>query len=187
MSGSYYQQNKEKIKARNKAYYWSNRDYVLERQKKYQANNAESYRARARKWEKNNPDRVKANKKRLRQGDNYKIWRKKYRDFRFATDINFKILERYRKRLWDALKGNNKSASTLNLLGCTVEFFKNYIEAKFVSGMSWDNYGEWHIDHIKPCASFDLSVDSEQIACFHYTNLQPLWAKDNISKGARLT
>ena len=63
-----------------------------------------------------------------------------------------------------------------------------YIEKLFVDGMSWDNYGPtgWHIDHIKPCASFDLTNQDEQRQCFHYTNLQPLWAADNIRKGAKM-
>lgn len=60
-----------------------------------------------------------------------------------------------------------------------------HLEAQFAEGMSWDNYGEWHVDHIKPCALFNLLLADEQEACFHYTNLQPLWGPDNCSKGAR--
>ena len=59
-----------------------------------------------------------------------------------------------------------------------------YLDAKFTDGMSWENHGEWHIDHILPCASFNLLIEDEQRKCFHYTNLQPLWAKDNLSKAA---
>jgi len=61
-----------------------------------------------------------------------------------------------------------------------------HLERQFKDGISWDNYGEWHIDHIRPCAKFDLSKPEEQRACFHYTNLQPLWEKENVSKGARI-
>ena len=61
----------------------------------------------------------------------------------------------------------------------------NPVMKKFVSGMSWENYGKWHIDHIKPCASFNLLEEDEQKKCFHYTNLQPLWAKDNLKKGGK--
>ena len=60
-----------------------------------------------------------------------------------------------------------------------------YLAAKFQEGMSWDNHGEWHIDHIKPCCKFNLLDDEEQRKCFHYTNLQPLWSKDNLSKGGK--
>ena len=64
-------------------------------------------------------------------------------------------------------------------------FVKKWIESQFVDGMSWDNHGEWHIDHIRPCASFDLTDPEQQKECFNYKNLQPLWAKDNLSKGDR--
>jgi len=69
----------------------------------------------------------------------------------------------------------------MKLVGCTIEFIKGYLEAQFEPNMSWDNYGEWHIDHILPCASFDLTLPEEQQKCFHYTNLQPLWATTEIA------
>jgi hypothetical protein len=91
----------------------------------------------------------------------------------------------------DVLKGINKTANSVKLLGCSVNFARKHIENLFVNGMNWTNWGngwngkgmqEWHIDHIKPCSSFDLSNPEEQKKCFHYTNLQPLWAKDNLEK-----
>ena len=81
-----------------------------------------------------------------------------------------------------AIKHNYKSASTKILIGCSIDFLKQHLESKFQQGMSWKNYGKWHIDHIRPCASFDLSQAREQKKCFHYKNLQPLWARDNILK-----
>jgi hypothetical protein len=98
-------------------------------------------------------------------------------------DNNFKILCNLRIRICNTLKRNTKSVSTLNLLGCSIEFLKKHLQSKFQSGMSFSNYGKWHIDHIRPCKSFDLSKVSEQRKCFNYTNLQPLWARDNLSKG----
>lgn len=83
-----------------------------------------------------------------------------------------------RKRLNKLLKFNGKS-HIVNL-GCSVEQLKKYLESKFQVGMTWDNYGKWHVDHIKPLSKFDIANYKE--AC-HYTNLQPLWAKDNIRKG----
>ena len=76
-----------------------------------------------------------------------------------------------------------KAASTLDLLGCSLPQFMAHIQSKFKEGMSWDNHPKWHIDHIRPCASFDLTKEEEQKQCFHYTNLQPLWAHENFSKG----
>lgn len=87
-----------------------------------------------------------------------------------------------RRRVHHALKGETKSESTLSLLGCSINYLKEYLESKFQQGMTWDNYGEWHIDHIKPCSAFDLSDPVQQKECFAYTNLQPLWAIDNLKK-----
>ena len=86
------------------------------------------------------------------------------------------------------LKGLCKSARTMALIGCTHEHLRAHISSQFKNGMSWENYGRagWHVDHIKPCASFDLSDPDQQKLCFHFSNLQPLWAVDNLSKGARL-
>ena len=105
---------------------------------------------------------------------------------RIRNDINYRIEKNLRKRLWDAIKGNNKSASTIKLLGCAVEYLKNHLESQFTEGMNWDNYGKWHIDHIIPCASFDFTDPFQQRECFHFSNLQPLWAEDNLKKGSNL-
>lgn len=98
----------------------------------------------------------------------------------------YRLQKALRRRLHHALQGVCKAAPTLELLGCTTEELRLHLEAQWAEGMSWDNYGThgWHIDHIKPCASFDLSDPAQQRTCFHYTNLQPLWARDNLAKGA---
>ena len=85
-------------------------------------------------------------------------------------------------------KNTKKCKKTLELTGCTLEFLYNYLESKFTKGMSWDNYGKfgWHIDHIIPCSSFDMSNPEEQKKCFHYTNLQPLWWLDNLKKSNKI-
>lgn len=107
--------------------------------------------------------------------------------FRLKSDVSFRLLQRLRNRIWDALKGRSKEKSLKCLLGCTLTELISHLEIRFEPGMSWENYGlhGWHIDHIRPCASFDLTDPEQQKACFHYTNLQPLWAKDNLRKGAR--
>jgi len=78
-----------------------------------------------------------------------------------------------------------KTGKTLELTGCSKEELITHLQSKFTEGMTWDNYGEWHIDHILPCVSFNLEDPEEQKKCFHWTNLQPLWAIDNIRKGAK--
>ena len=72
----------------------------------------------------------------------------------------------------------------MEYVGCSPAFLREHLERLFSDGMTWENQGEWHVDHIRPCASFDLSTEEEKKRCFHYTNLQPLWATDNLSKGA---
>ena len=81
-----------------------------------------------------------------------------------------------------------KSLNTMMLLGCEIDYLLYHIQEQFTHGMSWDNYGigGWEMDHIKPCSLFDLSKKSEQLKCFYYTNLQPLWAEENIRKGNKL-
>ena len=75
----------------------------------------------------------------------------------------------------------------MELVGCDLEYLKEYLEKQFVDGMTWKNYGEiWHVDHALPCNSFDLSDPEQQKRCFHYTNLQPLFATDNMEKGAKI-
>jgi hypothetical protein len=106
----------------------------------------------------------------------------KYTTNRRNVDINFKLAGNLRPRIRLALKGICKSKTTLELLGCSIEFLKQHLEKQFTKGMNWTNYGKWHIDHIKPCASFNLSKVSEQKKCFNWKNLQPLWAEDNLRK-----
>ena len=93
-----------------------------------------------------------------------------------------RIRSALRRRLRNAIKGNYKAGSAVRDLGCSMEFFKEYFESKFQQGMNWSNHGEWHIDHIIPLSLFDLSDRNQFLKACHYTNLQPLWALDNIRK-----
>jgi len=110
---------------------------------------------------------------------------RKYNKHRSSTDATFRIKQSIRTRVRMALSGKSKSKKTLELLGCSVDELRKRLESQFQHGMTWENYGRhgWHIDHIKPCASFDFTLDEDQRKCFHYTNLQPLWAEDNLRKG----
>lgn len=96
-----------------------------------------------------------------------------------------RILGSLRARCWKALQGGRKESSTRELLGCSCVELRIHLEKHFRLGMSWENYGihGWHIDHIKPCASFDLTDPAQQKQCFHFSNLQPLWRLENLAKG----
>jgi hypothetical protein len=110
----------------------------------------------------------------------------KYVTNRRKTDTNFRISGNLRSRIRTALRGICKSKTTVKLLGCSIEKLKKHLEFQFKQGMSWKNYGQWHIDHIIPCIKFDLVKKSEQYKCFNYKNLQPLWAKDNFKKNKKI-
>ncbi len=103
------------------------------------------------------------------------------------TNTNDKLASRLRSRMWSALQsqGGTKERSSVKELGCTIEQLKFYLESKFTDGMNWGNQGMWHIDHCRPLSSFDLTDPEEYAKACHYTNLQPLWAKDNLEKGAK--
>ena len=107
-----------------------------------------------------------------------------YQRYKRRTSINYRLRKNLHIRVWGAFKGVSKSASTLELIGCTVDELREHIEKQFDENMTWDNYGHsgWVIDHIRPCASFDLTDPEQQRQCFHYSNLQPLWAHDNSVK-----
>ena len=103
----------------------------------------------------------------------------------YDNNVNYRIRGSVSHRINNAIRGKYASLHTLALLGCDIDTYKQYLELKFHPGMSWDNYGYkgWHIDHIIPCDKFDLSNIDEQRKCFNYTNTQPLWWQDNLSKG----
>lgn len=105
-----------------------------------------------------------------------------YYNNKYKEDINFRLARTLRSRLNCAIKANQKVGSAVSDLGCSIEELKKHLENQFQEGMSWDNYGEWHIDHIKPLANFDLTNESEFKEACNYNNLQPLWAEDNLRK-----
>ncbi len=154
----YYQKNKEKINQYFYAWAKENKKQFFDIQKKSKQKNKEKI----------------------------KKYNKIYKQQQRQNNPNYCLSENIRGRIKKALK-NNKIESTSKYLGCTIRQLKKHLEKQFQPGMTWDNYGfyGWHVDHIKPLASFDLS-NQEQIkkAC-HYSNLQPLWAFDNLSKGAK--
>jgi hypothetical protein len=95
-----------------------------------------------------------------------------------------RVVFNLRRRLREYIRAHG--TRTVELIGCTTAELRTHIERQFRDGMSWENYGQWHVDHIRPCAAFDLTDYAQRCACFHFTNLQPLWAEDNILKSDRL-
>ena len=135
-------------------------------------------------WSKKGKERNDKVQKHRRTSDTYKEKARDYDRKRRKTNIQYAIKDRVSRSLRSALEKQNckKISSTTSYLGCSVQYFKEYLEAQFVEGMSWDNRDQWHIDHRRPCASFDLLDVEQQQMCFHYTNLQPMWALDNLIK-----
>lgn len=146
------------------------------RAKRYYDKNAALINQKGKEWRQNNRER--SNK---RQNE--------YRKKKYAEDPNFKIRCSLRSRVYSVLMNQRveKTAKTRELIGCTVQEVMDHLESLFTEGMSWENYGEWHIDHIKPCAKFNLTNVEEQRKCFNYKNLQPLWAEENILKSDKWT
>lgn len=171
---------------------------VRANEKRTRVKNQAAVRERIRRWQQGNPERLKGYRESLRERmrldpqyanhkrEVHRQWKQAQRDQR----SNHAISTGLRCRVNNALRaqGAGKSESLIRLLGCSIPELRRHLETGFLPGMTWENWGRegWHIDHIIPCASFDLSDPKQQAACFHYTNLQPLWAAENIGKGARL-
>jgi hypothetical protein len=171
----YNHDNKSKIKLHKKAYRELNKEKVSKQTKAYRENNRDKINTINKNWRDNNKEKVSKQTK-------------AYFNNRLKTDVQFKLTHNLRARLNSAIKGNYKVGSAVKDLGCSVEVLKSYLESKFQSGMTWDNWAldGWHIDHIKPLASFDLKNREQLLEACHYTNLQPLWAKDNLIKSDKL-
>lgn len=170
----YYQKYLDRIKAGKLKWRRENPEAFRQKNWQYRQNaNKEKRRATGREYyQKNRKNLVKKSV----------LWQAKKR----KMDSVFAFYCRIRTRVRQCLKKNapTNRPRTIELFGCTVRELRDYIESKFQSGMTWDNWGRkgWHIDHIRPCSTFNLIDPLDQRRCFHYTNLQPLWEPDNIRK-----
>lgn len=162
------------------------------RGKQWYAANREKALARAKLWAKEHPDRLREYREARREGvptrGAYKIQaavdqqkRREMEKARRRRSVAERVMRRVEKRTVEALGGRPEPIR--KLIGCTPTALKAYLESRFVSGMTWDNRGsEWHVDHIQPFRSFDLSDPEQRRAACHYTNLQPVWLSDHKSK-----
>jgi hypothetical protein len=185
--GCYYQKNKEHILKTKQDFYASNRHNFKQKNTNYYKNNKNFILKEKKSYNLGHKAERKAYNKHYYSLNRERLIAENLRNllFRRANNINCKLSLNLRSRLNKAIRGNYKSGSAVFDLGCSIEQFKIYMEFKFQSGMTWDNYGlhGWHIDHIKPLSSFNLSDKEELLKACHYSNLQPLWAKENLSKG----
>ena len=165
----------DKVKASKKKWNAKNKEHNLSLHRKWTANNREHYNEFCRNYRKKNWDRLK-------------IKDHERRKEKIKTDVNFRVQMNLRRRMNLAIRRINakKLFHYVELIGCSVFELKAHLASKFTEGMSWENYGKWHIDHIIPCCAFNLIDPQEQLKCFHYTNLQPLWAEDNLKKGDKI-
>ncbi len=184
----WYLANRERISAKNK----ERREHRKEIHDSWRSKNMDRIRTRNRLWRKKNVEHVLAYSRKWGKANRSKFRHKKalYTRLRRATNIEFKIKDTLRSSLSKTLRKNtaSKHSSVMKLLGCSIKDFRIYIESKFEVGMSWKNYGRigWHLDHIMPCAIFDLSKPEHQKRCFHFSNMQPMWAHENHSKSAKV-
>jgi len=180
----YREENPEKIRANNKKWYEENREKSLARMKKWRKENPEKIRARKKKWYEDNREKVSARMKKWRAENPH------YTRNRNRNNPTFRLHSNLRTGLWNCLSGKQKKSHTLEYVGIDLEQLWKHFESKFTDGMTRENHGEWHVDHIRPLSSFDFdqfkegSKEYENMLheAWNYTNLQPLWAKDNLSK-----
>ena len=166
---THYEQHKEHYKTMARDRYYKKREQILKSIHNHYILNRDDMITKARKNYNEN-----------------KEFRNKMAKQRMYSNVKYLLANNCRTRVRIALKGKYKSDKTFILIGCTPIELKNYLEKLFQPGMTWDNMGKWHVDHIIPCAIFDLSDPIEQKQCFHYSNLQPLWKIDNLRKGTKV-
>ena len=158
--------------------------------RKYVSRHRAEHNKRGREWHRKNKERSRENSKRWasvnieRKRENYKTWIKEKR----ATNPSYRLRHSIEVRVYDSLKGNKGGRAWEQLLGYTLEDLRNRLENQFSDGMTWDNYGKWHLDHRTPISAFNFTdashVDFQK--CWALDNLQPMWATENLRKGAKL-
>jgi len=199
----YYQKNREREMERSRKWRFENPEKVKEMRlvwyrekgKEYRRKNIDKIRASARKYakkhlQKRNPEKDRIIQARYRLKHKSEITKRNvsYAKKRRETDINYRLMWLLRSRIIIAIKKQlgSKAYKTIELLGCSIQTAREYIEKQFKDGMTWENHGEWEIDHKIPLSSFDLTKSEEQKKAFHYTNLQPLSWKENRIKSNRI-
>ena len=210
----WYQKNKERLRKKSLQYHYDNRDKVLKRMADYNKKHKKKHRKIAREYYIKNKQKMDESFKKWRQ-KNIKHDRQRSREYYYKhrekmINAAAGYAKKNREKINNRIKNKIKSDPTYKLkltlqsrtsaaltrysssafeefLGCTIQEARKHLESLFKPGMTWLNHGKWHIDHIKPVSSFDLRKKDQIYQCFNYRNLQPLWAKENLSKGAKYT
>jgi len=183
-----YQANKEAVAEKNKQYYQANKEAVIKGAKQYRQENKKLINSKKKQYYQDNKKVIIEYQIKYRQANKEKIAkrRRQYEKKRRANDPAYRMICSLRTGLYEAMNGNSKPKKTMELLGCSKEHLEHHLSAQFTDGMTLENYGEWQIDHIQAVSRFDHS-DPEQVAiCWHYTNMQPMWAKDNNRKSNKI-
>ena len=179
--------NKEKIIKKN--WYLKNKEKILKLKKIKYLENKDKFKEKALNYYKLNKNKIlKQQYEYIRKNRKIRNLAAKKRYYKKMKDPSFRLIQAIRARTRGVLKGTDKSKKSFEYLGIpNIEFFWNHLEKQFKPGMTRENHGLWHVDHILPCSSFDLTKPEEQAKCFHYTNLQPLWASENLAKGSKIS
>ena len=190
--------NLEAIRSQQRMYRDANREELKKRARDRRAANPELYGAKERARQKTPRQRAaaveKSRKWQMENRERHLEWLRNHRKVRLASDPAYKASIAMRRRFYMALRNqvydgwNIRSGEAVRLLGCTMAEFVQYVESLWSDGMTWDNWTRngWHMDHIVPLSAFDLSDADQMRAACHYTNLRPLWAVDNLRKGAKV-
>lgn len=183
-----YQAKREQYLANSRRRYNEKRDEILAYHKEYRAKNRERLKQRHRDYNRRNRlDKLRKQARYYRENREARLkYHAEYGKRRRKSDPLYALSYVVRRRITLALSnhGYKKSSRTHEMLGCDYASLMEHLESQFTDGMTWENRGEWHIDHIIPLAS--ASTEEELLALCHYTNLQPLWAFENLSKGAKM-
>jgi len=186
----YYQANKEAIAEKGKQYREANKEARAESQKQWQKANKEARAEYQKQWRQANKKAIAKKDKQYREANKEARAEKKkhYMRKRRAKDPAFRMIDSLRSGLWQAMDGTRKPKRTMELLGCSRKQLRKHLSAQFTEGMTLENYGAdgWVIDHIIPVSHFDHKDQKQVEVCWHYTNMQPLWDRDNLIKSDML-
>ncbi len=185
--------NKVELARKRNDYQLKNAAKIREGRRIYRLKNAKVLRAKATEWARNNRERYLTRLREYSKRDSVRKRRVEYRRHRRNTVPWYRIKCALTNRVATTLRERGlkkENRRTMEIVGCEIPFLLNHLERQFVNGMTWENHGfgegKWHIDHKIPCAAFDLTDIEQQGRCFHYSNLQPLWSRDNLFKSDRI-